>query len=116
MQIIHKASLVGAISGGLALAATAMQNINRASRVAADNFRMQGNLFVSNKKRLGRKPAPRGYTDKAGMPHGTSGDKLRRKSLTGTVSLIGSKRGWLQSWSSSKVARLGLGDRRRKHG
>lgn len=108
-----------ALASGLALAATALQGFGESTRVAADNFRnlgKQGDLFVSNKKRLGRKPAPRGYTDKAGMPHGTSGDKLRRKAMVGTVSLIGSKRSWLQSWSSSKVARLGLGDRRRKHG
>ncbi len=105
-----------ALASGLALAATALQGFGESTRVASDNFRnlgKQASLFRGSKKRL-RRAMPRGYTDSAGMPHGTSGDKLRRKAMVGTVSLIGSKRSWLQSWSSTKVARLGLGDRRRK--
>lgn len=53
-----------------------------------------------------------GYVDRVGMPHGRSGDKLVRKAMTGQAGMTKPK-GWLHTWSSTKVASLGLGDRRR---
>lgn len=44
------------------------------------------------------------YTDKAGMSHGRSGDKLARKAMAGTVGLRHS-RGRLAAWVSASVAK-----------
>lgn len=37
------------------------------------------------------------YTDRAGMPHGRSGDKLARKAMSGTVGIRSGTRGPLAS-------------------
>ena len=38
-----------------------------------------------------------GWLDRAGMPHGRSGDKLRRKAISGTVGIRSGTRGPLAS-------------------
>lgn len=42
-------------------------------------------------------PAFRPYTDRIGMPHGRSGDKLVRKAMRGIIGVHGSRRGPLGS-------------------
>jgi hypothetical protein len=44
------------------------------------------------------------YTDRVGMPHGQSGDKLARKAMKGTVGMRHA-RGPLASWVNASVAK-----------
>lgn len=96
-----------AASAALALAACAEPNVG--------GLRFDESTRVKQPKRYRSKVHTRRY-DKAGMPHNGSGDKLVRKTLTGTVGVRGSRKGFLDNWSSTKVGSMGLGDRRRAKG
>lgn len=88
----------------MAGAALAMAGLSAALKSGADalsNAGAQLQQMPATPKYCGRfKP----YTDKSGMSHGRSGDKLARKAMGGTVGLRHS-RGRLAAWVSASVAK-----------
>lgn len=110
--------IISTAGASLALAAAAMQGFAAAAQDATQSL-----LGFDESTRI-KKPstrvrlkgsAPR-YIDKAGMPHNGVGDKIVRRAMVGTVGVRGSRKGFLDNWSSAKVASMGLGDRRRAKG
>lgn len=104
---MQKSSLLRGMALALASAAAASKNL-------IGGVIEESPIKLPKRVRSARHPEARtyGWLDRAGMPHGASGDKLRRKAMQGQVGLT-APGGWLHSWSSTKVASMGMGKRRR---
>ena len=103
-----KTSLLAGLARALSIGASAL------APDAVKQRSLRG--FEPTRRREPRAKPTKAYVDRVGMPHGSPGCKLVRRAMRGTVTVQGSRRGFLDQWSSTKVASMGLGDRRRAKG
>lgn len=108
--------VISTAGAALAVVTAAMQGVASASEAFGRTIEESTPFRKKPRTRVRLKGSKPRHVDFAGMPHNCSGDKLARKAMTGTVGLQGSRKGFLDNWSSTKVGSMGLGDRRRAKG